>query len=70
MGKEEYYEQLCTIIDMCLEDDNKHGILIAYDSKTGQVRTYSVNAAYDIAQMMVGTAAAFIGDDMEERVVN
>jgi len=70
LGKAEYYAELADLIGTCLEEENKHAIMIYYDSNTGQVKTYSVNAPYDIVQMLVAMAARFITDDQEERVVN
>lgn len=69
-GKAEYYAELADLIGTCLEEEHKHAVMIYYDSSTGQVRTYSVNAPYDIVQLLVGMASRFITDDQEERVVN
>lgn len=70
MDKEAYFDELAGVVSECLEEGSMHAVMIAYDSSSGQVRTYSINAPYDIVQMLVTTAARFITDDMEERVVN
>lgn len=70
MDKAEYYEELCNEIGDCLDEGTKHAVLIVYDDNSGQVRTFSVNASYDIVQMLVAMAARFVGDNTEERVVN
>lgn len=69
--KAEYYEELCDEIGGCLDEHTKHAVLIVYDNSNGQVKTYSVNATYDIVQMLVGTAARFVGEtDINERTLN
>ena len=70
MDRERYHQELSGLIEACLEEENKHAVMIYYDSSTGQIRTYSANAPYDIVQLLVGMAARFISDDQEERVVN
>jgi hypothetical protein len=70
VNKEGYYEELEGIIAACLEERDKHAVLISFDSTSGQVKTYSINAPYDIVQMLVVTAARFVADDTHQEVVN
>lgn len=72
MDKETYYELLAEVIGACLDEDNdhEHAVLISYNSKNGQVKTYSINAPYDIVRVLIETAALIVTDDKEERVIN
>ena len=73
MDKREYLEMLYNVINTCMGEgeNHTHAVLISFDDRTGQVNTYTVNASFDTAQMMVESAAAFItGPENEERTIN
>lgn len=70
MDKDAYFELLVDEVGACLEEKSKRAVLIVYDGDSGQVKTYSINAGYETVKMLVGSAAMFITDDEEERVMN
>ena len=72
MDKEEYNDMVHGAVQDCLDDesDTHHAVLITFNSQSGKVMTYAVNATYPVVQMLVTSAAYFCKEDEEERVIN
>ena len=65
----EYKLDICDKLMLCENDSTQHAIVIMFDSESGFVQTYGVNAEYVMSRMLVQSAARIFEND-EERKVN